>query len=98
MRDFQTNPETLCFVAQIQTAGLGITLHAASVSVFYSIDFNYANYAQCTSRTHRKGQMHPCTYIHLLGENTVDEKIMKALEKKEASAKRIVDHWQEVFL
>lgn len=98
VQDFQTNPETLCFVAQIQTAGLGITLHAASVSVFYSIDFNYANYAQCTSRTHRKGQMHPCTYIHLLGENTVDEKIMKALEKKEASAKRIVDHWQEVFL
>lgn len=98
VQDFQTNPETLCFVAQIQTAGLGITLHAASVSVFYSLDFNYANYAQCTSRTHRKGQAHPCTYIHLLGENTVDEKIMRALAEKEASAKRIVDHWQEVFI
>lgn len=34
--DFQTNPDTKVFVAQIQTAGLGITLHAASTAVFYS--------------------------------------------------------------
>ena len=34
--DFQQNPETKVFVAQIQTAGLGITLHAASAAVFYS--------------------------------------------------------------
>lgn len=38
--DFQQNPETKVFVAQIQTAGLGITLHAASAAVFYSLDFN----------------------------------------------------------
>lgn len=44
--DFQQNPETKVFVAQIQTAGLGITLHAASAAVFYSLDFNMSNYAQ----------------------------------------------------
>lgn len=42
VEDFQTNPDTKVFVAQIQTAGLGITLHAASTAVFYSYDYNYA--------------------------------------------------------
>lgn len=39
VEDFQTNPDTKVFVAQIQTAGLGITLHAASTAVFYSYDY-----------------------------------------------------------
>lgn len=81
--DFQTNPDTKVFVAQIQTAGLGITLHAASTAVFYSYDYNYANYAQALARIHRIGQRLPVTYIHLVVDGSIDEKILAALENKE---------------
>lgn len=97
VQDFQTNPETLVFVAQIQTAGLGITLHAANIAVFYSLDFNYANYTQATARIHRIGQRNCCTYIHLIAEKTVDEKVLKAIEAKDDLARGIVDNWREVL-
>lgn len=97
VEDFQQNPDTLVFVAQIQTAGLGITLHAASAAVFYSLDFNYANYAQALARIHRIGQAHPVTYIHLLAEDTIDDRVLDALEHKEDLARTIVDSWQDYF-
>lgn len=97
VQDFQTNPETVAFIAQIQTAGLGITLHAASLAVYYSLDFNYGSYEQSTGRIHRIGQKHPCTYIHLIAEKTVDEKVMKALAAKNDIAKDLVDNWRQYF-
>lgn len=97
VEDFQTNPDTKVFVAQIQTAGLGITLHAASTAVFYSYDYNYANYAQTLARIHRIGQRLPVTYIHLVVDGSIDEKILAALENKEDMAKTVVDSWREVL-
>lgn len=97
VEDFQTNPDTMVFLAQIQTAGLGITLHAASIEVFYSVDFGMANYTQCVGRIHRIGQRNVCTYIHLLVERSVDEKVMRAINAKEDLAKLIVDNWREYF-
>ena len=94
---FQNDDEVKLFIAQIQTAGLGITLTAADTAVFYSLDFNYANYTQAISRTHRIGQKCTCTYINLISTGTVDEKIIKALESKEDIAKNIVDNWREYF-
>lgn len=94
---FQNNENIKLFIAQIQTAGLGITLTAAETAVFYSLDFNYANYSQAISRTHRIGQKNTCTYINLISTDTVDEKIMKTLENKEDIAKNIVDNWREYF-
>lgn len=97
VEDFQTNPDTKVFVAQIQTAGLGITLHAASTAVFYSYDYNYANYAQALARIHRIGQRFPVTYIHLVVDGSIDERILAALENKEDMAKTVVDSWREVL-
>lgn len=97
VKDFQTNPETMVFVAQLQTAGLGITLHAASAAVFYSVDYNYANYSQALARIHRIGQKNACTYILLMVANSIDDKVMQALSKKEELARKIVDNWREFF-
>ena len=94
---FQKDPGVKVFVAQIQTAGLGITLHAASAAVFYSLDFNYANYAQALARIHRIGQAQPVTYIHLLAEHTVDDQVLDALDRKEDLARTIVDGWKNYF-
>jgi len=97
VRQFQTDPATMVFVGQIDTAGTGITLTAADTCVHYSENFNYATYEQSLSRIHRIGQRHPCTYIHLVAEKTVDELILKSLAAKEDLAKTIVDDWRQFF-
>lgn len=97
VKDFQTNPATKVFLAQIDTAGLGITLTAADTCVYYSVNFNYAAYSQSLARIHRIGQKNVCTYIHLITEGTVDETILRALAKKEDLAKTIVDEWRNYF-
>lgn len=95
--DFQTNPNTMVFLAQIDTAGLGITLTAADTCVYYSLTYNYGAYSQSLARIHRIGQRNACTYIHLVAENTVDEAILKALSEKEDLARTVVDDWRKYF-
>lgn len=95
---FQTDPDTKVFVAQIATAGLGITLHAASTAVFYSKDFSYSNVEQARARIHRIGQEFPCTYIDLVAEGTIDEQIQKALNDKKDLSQGICDNWRQYFL
>jgi SNF2 family DNA or RNA helicase len=97
VEDFQTNPETKVFLAQIDTAGLGITLTAADTCVYYSVNFNYAAYSQSLARIHRIGQRNACTYIHLVVEKSIDEVVLKALAKKEDLAKTVVDTWRDYF-
>lgn len=97
VKDFQTKPEIKVFLAQIDTAGLGITLTAADTCVYYSVNFNYAAYSQSLARIHRIGQRNACTYIHLVVEHTIDSTVLKALAKKEDLAKTVVDDWKRVF-
>ncbi len=97
VRQFQTDPDTMVFVGQIDTAGTGITLTAADTCVYYSVNFNYATYSQSLSRIHRIGQKNRCTYIHLVTEKTVDETILQALARKEDLAKTVVDDWRRLF-
>ena len=97
VQQFQTDPEVKVFIGQLQTTGMGLTLTAASVAVFYSLDFSYANYEQSRARIHRIGQKEKCLYIHLVCKNTVDEKIMAALQKKGDIAKLMVDDWRTLL-
>ena len=97
VQQFQTDPATMAFIGQIDTAGTGITLTAADTCVYYSVNFNFATYSQSLSRIHRIGQHHPCTYIHLVAENTVDDTILASLAKKEDLAKTVVDTWRDYF-
>ena len=97
VQEFQTKPEIKVFLAQIDTAGLGITLTAADTCVYYSKNFNYAAYSQSLARIHRIGQKNTCTYIDLSVEGTIDELISKALSRKEDLAKTIVDDWRSYF-
>lgn len=97
VESFQTDPTVKVFVAQVQTAGLGITLHAANTAIFYSLDYSFANYDQCRARIHRIGQENRCTYIHLVARMTVDEKVLAALAEKKSLADQVVDNWRELL-
>ena len=89
---FQTDDSCRVFVAQIDTAGLGVTLTAARIAIFYSPTWNYASYQQALARTHRIGQRGAeCHYIHLICPGTVDEDVMRALDAKKSLADLVVE-------
>ena len=91
---FQNDTDVLVFIGQIATAGLGITLTAASTMVFYSLDYSMSNFEQAKARIHRTGQKENCTYIYLIAKNTVDEKVLRALKKKYDLASSIIDEYK----
>jgi len=70
------------FVGNPQTGGYGITLTAANTVVYYSNGYDLEKRLQSEDRAHRIGQNKSVTYIDLIAEKTVDEKIVKALRKK----------------
>ena len=79
---FQTKDETRFLVGTPQTGGYGITLTAASTMIYYSNGYDLEKRTQSEARIDRIGQKFPMTYIDIMAEDTVDERIVKALRKK----------------
>ena len=72
-----------------QTGGYGITLTEANVMVYYSNGYDLEKRIQSEARINRAGQTRKMTYVDIICEDTVDEKIVKALRKKMDIASQI---------
>jgi SNF2 family DNA or RNA helicase len=79
---FQNDPKCRFFVGTPATGGYGITLTAANTVIYYSNGYDLEKRLQSEDRAHRIGQKKPVTYVDINAEDTVDEKIVKALRKK----------------
>ena len=82
IKKFQNDSKVRFFVGTPQTGGYGITLTAASNMIYYSNGYDLEKRKQSEARIDRIGQTKPMTYIDILAEDTVDERIVKALRKK----------------
>ena len=74
--------EAQVLAVQISAGGVGVDLTRARYSIYYSLSFSLGEYDQALSRVHRPGQTRPVEHIHLVVRNTVDTKIIRALEKR----------------
>jgi len=79
---FQKPNGTRFLVGTPATGGYGITLTAASTVIYYSNGYDLEKRLQSEDRAHRIGQKKTVTYVDLIAEDTVDNKIVKALRKK----------------
>ena len=82
IKKFQEDPKCRFFVGTTQTGGYGITLTAASTMIYFSNGYDLEKRQQSEARIDRIGQTKPMTYIDLISEDTVDDRIVKALRKK----------------
>ena len=73
-----------------QTGGYGITLTGASTMIYYSNGYDLEKRQQSEARIDRIGQTKNMTYIDIIAENTVDEKIVDALRKKVNIASKVM--------
>tara|TARA_R100001369_G_scaffold5087_1_gene14615 strand:+ start:168 stop:1634 length:1467 start_codon:yes stop_codon:yes gene_type:complete len=70
------------FIGNPATAGYGLTLTEANLVVYYANDFNLETRIQSEDRAHRIGQKNNVTYVDLISEGTLDEKIVESLRNK----------------
>lgn len=79
---FQNDPKCRVFIGQIQAAGTGITLTAASDMLFVEQSWTPAENAQAAMRIHRIGQKDGCLVRYLCLAGSIDEAVQRVLARK----------------
>ena len=90
IKKFQDDPNVRFFIGTPATGGYGITLTAASNMIYYSNGYDLEKRQQSEARIDRIGQTKPMTYVDIMCEGTVDERIVKALRKKVNIASQVM--------
>lgn len=78
------------FVGQPRTGGYGLTLTEAKTVIYYSNGYDLEVRLQSEDRAHRIGQVNKVTYIDIVAEGTVDEKVIRALRDKIDISSRVL--------
>jgi SNF2 family DNA or RNA helicase len=86
----QVKGPTRYFVGNPSTGGYGITLTAANTVIYYSNSYDLEKRLQSEDRAHRIGQTGSVTYVDLVSEKTIDERIIRALKDKVNIANEIM--------
>ena len=90
IKKFQNDDKCRFFVGTTHTGGYGITLTAASTMIYFSNGYDLEKRQQSEARIDRIGQKKPMTYIDIIAEDTVDDRIVKALRSKVNIANKIM--------
>jgi SNF2 family DNA or RNA helicase len=91
IKKFQTDDKCRFFVGTTHTGGYGITLTAGSNMVYFSNGYDLEKRQQSEARIDRIGQTRKMTYIDIMSQDTIDERIVKALRNKVNIANTIMD-------
>ena len=67
---------------QIHAGGVGIDLTRANYAVYYSHPWSLGDFLQSKARLHRHGQVFSVTFVHLLAQGSIDERMYSALAAK----------------
>jgi len=88
---FETDPEISLIVCNIVAAGSGITLNAATLTVFAELPWAPRHILQAKDRNYRIGQLNATEVVYLVAEKTIEEKLCRVLQEKANIADAIVD-------
>ena len=92
IKRFQNDRSCLIFLGGTHSAGIGITLTAASSVFFIDFDFVPANMQQSQDRIHRPGQTANKIFIYqLFAKDTIDEHSVKILDRKQKLFNQLIE-------
>ncbi|CAN2189759.1 HepA Superfamily II DNA/RNA helicases, SNF2 family [Candidatus Nanopelagicaceae bacterium] len=80
---FQNSPTPKVLVGQIQAAGTGLNIQAASVIILCEPQIKPSLETQAIARAHRMGQVHNVQVHRLIVPQSVDEQMLKMLATKQ---------------
>ncbi len=74
------------------SAGHGLNLqHGGSTMILFSMFWSLELYQQVLKRIHRQGQKETVVIHHIIAKDTIDEDVMRALQKKEKTQNALID-------
>lgn len=79
-------------LAHPASAGYGLNLQQGSnMIVWYGLPWSLELYQQANARLYRLGQEKPVIIHHLITQDTVDERVVKALQQKDITQRELLD-------
>jgi superfamily II DNA or RNA helicase len=83
MARFRADPACKVFLST-DAGGVGLNLQAASAVINFEPPWNPARLEQRIGRVHRMGQTQPVQVVHLLTENSIEERVWQTMQLKKA--------------
>lgn len=91
IRDWNAG-EIPLLLAHPASAGHGLNLQEGShIIVWFGLPWSLELYQQANARLYRQGQTQPVIIHHIVCEHTVDEKVLAALQSKDATQKSLLN-------
>ena len=82
-RSAYENEHNAVTLVQYQSGAMGENLQKANILVYFTLPESSDLYTQSKKRIHRIGQERTCFYYYLMCENSIEQRILAALEKGE---------------
>ena len=77
------NSQARYLIAHPRSGGHGLTFTNCKTMIFFSLDYSYEAHSQARDRIHRIGQKNSCLYIYISAKDSIDEELLKVLQKKQ---------------
>lgn len=87
---FNNDPKTMLFIST-DAGGLGLNLQAASFVINLDLPWNPAKVEQRIGRAHRIGQKLPVNVINMIAANSVEQRVLDVLYRKQELFGEILD-------
>lgn len=92
VKQFQEDPNIKIFFGGTKSAGVGITLTAASNVIFLDLPWNPADIEQSENRAHRPGATYQSLNIYqIISYDSIDEFMKKLLNKKQVIINKLIE-------